>query len=480
MLIVVGDDVYEPLNAVRHPRLYVRARRAADAATASSGGSDGLPPFLHDALSAEDAPTLPASARQKARRRRRRKPAQQQRGPAVARCPARLRVLELALAADNALCARFDNRVGRLETYLQATVQTVSAAYERAFCIRVVLIHLEAHCKNPGDPYKSLARLPKQTLLLYIDELWRSSARRVAVRADVAILLSGVSGGRLAGTAWVGSMCKGSYGAHGFTRGPVDPTVIGHELAHTLGATHVRDGAMRRALPPGAQLWFSTDTRRQVRVFLGDTARSECLVASPLPRRCPRTKCRRGVCRRGVCVRRWREDDDVPAPDAPRCRYRGFDSKRLPACARERREKALPLAATGASVRVSLRVAFSMVQVRVTVTGGAAAVLAGAAVGEPPEELSTPTWFSGAARPRFDWLVGRLRRASGLRSCCGHPVLVVVRAVACSATRCSVKVRTYSVRLPCVDVCGRRGGVPLGMSKQRRCPVCQRKRRRRT
>ena len=284
---------------------------------------------------------------------------------------------------------------------------------------------------------------------------------------DVSVFVSGFDDGtRLTGAAFRASACAPAarLGVHAWVEGG-DPRVLAHELAHTLGARHARDGLMRATVTAGAALRFSEGSRRELRAFVEGDARSGCIGRRGRAG-CKANKCG-GRCVKGVCVARARGNG---ASRRRRCAASLLSGKVQVACFGERAVRDVRLAGGArAVVRVSVR--HGSVRVRVAVIGRTAAVVGGAAMdGAAPQRFELPRTVSGSQV--FDLALARLASTAG--NCCGRRVALTLRFVVLAPNGVFRSARyRVSVRLACAPVCGRARGTPLPQNKARACPVCR-------
>lgn len=169
------------------------------------------------------------------------------------------RRIEVAVAFDNQFCALFGSAEERAVAYVQATFNYANFVYERDMCHSIVLVHVEAHCGDPNDPYRRLSQfggMPASQRSTYIlngfVEFW--NANRASVHRDLAYFFSGFEEDTgTIGVASVGAACT-SFGYGWVELG--DGPVLVHELGHNLGAPHDASGIMAARLDRAAPVVF--------------------------------------------------------------------------------------------------------------------------------------------------------------------------------------------------------------------------------
>lgn len=211
--------------------------------------------------------------------------------------------VEVAIAYDNSFCALFSDSEASASAYVQSVINEADVIYRRDTCVSVALVHLEAHCKDPSDPYRSLANSQGTSaeskgskILDGFLSVWETS--RSDVQRDVAMLFSGFEDGTsTAGIAYIGAAC-GSAGYGWVERGTVSTFV--HELGHTLSCSHTSDGVMKGSSSSSDPMFFSPYSITQITKYI-DGRSSSCIEPSK-PRcdsNCP------GKCQSGQCIRMY-------------------------------------------------------------------------------------------------------------------------------------------------------------------------------
>lgn len=178
-------------------------------------------------------------------------------------------VVEVAVAYDNTFCALYSNDEDVASAYVQAATNLASGFIQADTCVRIALVHLEAHCNDPSDPYEPLGQFTggQSTSIEILSELrdiWESS--RTEVNRDLAIFFSGFNDGTSTiGAAFVSGIC-GSFSYSWIERGDVSTLV--HETGHSLSATHTAEGVMMASSSQGDPIFFSTFSVNEIETYI--------------------------------------------------------------------------------------------------------------------------------------------------------------------------------------------------------------------
>lgn len=199
--------------------------------------------------------------------------------------------VEIAVAFDNSFCRIYGNEEYIASGAIKMIVDAASVAYQ-ATCVRLSLVHIEAHCNDPNDPYarfndftqlksnpcdgsqpKGTICAPAHLVVSRFRSFWNS--KRGHVHRDVAYFFSGFEDGtNTIGVAYTGAACYRSY-AYGWVEGP-NSNVFVHEMGHSLSARHASGGVMKSALDPNA-LSFSSESIGQIHNFIDQVSSSSCI-----------------------------------------------------------------------------------------------------------------------------------------------------------------------------------------------------------
>lgn len=220
------------------------------------------------------------------------------------------RLVELAIAYDNAFCSLHSNSELIASAYVQAAVNEADVIFKRDTCVSLSLSHIEAHCNDPQDPYTALSAFdttsttpPSSQILEKFTSIWRQS--RKEVHRDLAYFFSGFQDGtNIVGMAYVASTCLNS-GYGWVEKGDISTFV--HEVGHSLSASHTNEGVMKATSTHGDPVFFSDDSIAQITKFVDsygsngtpDSSRdSRCLEesSSVCDATCP------GRCANGQCI----------------------------------------------------------------------------------------------------------------------------------------------------------------------------------
>lgn len=199
--------------------------------------------------------------------------------------------VEIALAYDNTFCAIFGNEESVASGAMQAIVDASNVIY-RSICVQLALVHLEAHCEDPRDPYIGIDNFPTLPcdgteppgttciggviVLTRFVQFWNEFRKNV--KRDAAYFFSGFDdGSRTLGLAFFGAACDKNF-AYGWIEGP-HLYAFAHEVGHTLGAMHTTEGLMRPKLEADG-LEFSRVTEQEITRFIDGLRFRSCISTS--------------------------------------------------------------------------------------------------------------------------------------------------------------------------------------------------------
>lgn len=223
------------------------------------------------------------------------------------------RRVEVAVGFDNSFCAMFSNSEKKAMAYVQATMNYASSIYENDMCHSIILVHVDAHCQDPSDPYKALSQFgslePRERASFILNRFstyWREN--RASVHRDLAYFFSGFEEDTgTAGIASLSAACTSfGYGWVELGNGPV----LVHELGHNLGAPHTSEGIMQPSIRRDQPVFFSAQSISQINTFL-DSSRASCVDRAPAKcgPSCP------GKCVNNRCIALY--DDSTPSGLVP-------------------------------------------------------------------------------------------------------------------------------------------------------------------
>lgn len=215
-----------------------------------------------------------------------------------------LRNLEMAVSFDNEFCARHgDDQLTALAA-IQGLVIASSPPFEQQTCVRLALVHIDAHCKDRKDPFRKPAEMENcpvnsktcsrgRIILNMVRDKYTSSPR-MEVRRDLAVFVSGYGEGTgTSGMAYISAACRGDVGVAWVEQ--ESPIIFAHEVGHTLGANHGGEGIMRGTVMFSDPLEFSSRSVSEISRFTGSAT---CMTSDgpKCDETCP------GACVRGMCL----------------------------------------------------------------------------------------------------------------------------------------------------------------------------------
>lgn len=189
-----------------------------------------------------------------------------------------LHYLEIAVAFDNTLCRFYKNDIRRTLLMINVLFAQASRPYILDTCVRLALVHVDAHCQDKNDPYIPLTKQASVFLALGFNRIWQKEPR-ASVPRDVVYFISGFNDG----TTVLGFGFPGARGgvcdpvrSFGWIEGIV-PGVFAHELGHTLSARHVESGLMKAFYEPGPQPPFSKESISEIVTFVDNRQLTFCV-----------------------------------------------------------------------------------------------------------------------------------------------------------------------------------------------------------
>eukprot|EP00179_Madagascaria_erythrocladioides_P009355 CAMPEP_0198326122 /NCGR_PEP_ID=MMETSP1450-20131203/13727_1 /TAXON_ID=753684 ORGANISM="Madagascaria erythrocladiodes, Strain CCMP3234" /NCGR_SAMPLE_ID=MMETSP1450 /ASSEMBLY_ACC=CAM_ASM_001115 /LENGTH=660 /DNA_ID=CAMNT_0044030069 /DNA_START=36 /DNA_END=2018 /DNA_ORIENTATION=- len=208
--------------------------------------------------------------------------------------------LEVAVAYDNLYCAQYNNNEAEATSSVEATIAEVSAIFMSDLCVKVELVHVEAHCNDGNDPYASFASKIDPENDVFPFHLFRDywDANRTSVHRDTAHFFSGIDDGTTtSGIASTPLRCY-SMSGYGWDQNGA-PWVVAHELGHNLNAGHDSSGLMKAKINLGEiPTSFSSTSQSAISTWLG-TEEAYCVETSAP---CSPTCGSGAQCSQGACV----------------------------------------------------------------------------------------------------------------------------------------------------------------------------------
>lgn len=203
-----------------------------------------------------------------------------------------LHYLKVAVAYDNSYCRLFGNDQATATAAIRGVVNTANIIFSRNTCVRLILSHVEAHCRDSRDPYAYLANIrlipcsnypceASGRILDVFSNFW--NIQRNFIRRDVAYFFSGFSDGTsTGGIASLGGACSKTYG-YGWVEAPAPGQLLfAHEIGHSLSADHTNYGIMKPAVSP-TDNFFAPQSVWRITNFIDNDARARCMQTSIQP-----------------------------------------------------------------------------------------------------------------------------------------------------------------------------------------------------
>lgn len=191
----------------------------------------------------------------------------------------KLHYVEIGVAFDNSLC-RFH---GYNERTTISAIHAMFMAASRPFildtCLRLALVHVDGHCRDPNDPYQSYTELVSMFLVRSFIAEWQKP-ERVAVKRDLLYLITGFNDG----TTTLGFAFPGTWGGicdpmrgFGWVEGII-PGVFAFNLARNLGGNLTDTGLLNPFYTPGAVPRLSPESRKQLTTFIDENPFASCIT----------------------------------------------------------------------------------------------------------------------------------------------------------------------------------------------------------
>lgn len=254
----VPGKVLQPLDLERYPGVFVSVRENSNLVT--FGPDIEVASFPSESVVEENIPdTMSVS----------------QAEPSCMGASAPPQFVQLAVAVDNIMCAKYSNNANNVKLAVLGMFEEVNAVYKVKMCIRFIVSVFDIHCNAATDPYSSV-----ENPLPDFREIWPTRPAASEER-DVVVFITGTNFlGGVAGQAYVGTTCLSSFSYAWFDS--LFSLVAAHELGHNLNASHVDDGVMKSAIDLSKDNYFSDESVREIVTFVdGETSRSSCINLAP-------------------------------------------------------------------------------------------------------------------------------------------------------------------------------------------------------
>lgn len=386
--------------------------------------------------------------------------------------------VEIAFAYDNSLCRFYNYDAAKTLSMLVAMVDAAAEPFIRDTCARFALVYVDAHCRDPNDPYAALRQTATFFLANEFMAIWRQP-QYVSIRRDVTYFVSGFNDGTSSlGFAWPGTrggVCNPML-SFGWVEGII-PGVLANEFGHTLGARRSTSGLMFGFYEPRSTIpALASDSIALITTFLDDNPLSGCVgTTAPVDPLAPP-------------LLSLPVDYTPPVfPEYGTCAV----SRRMAhvlACTRRRTVGHVFNATHGraqglGTLRVYSWQEFGTFKVDVRPTRGDVSIHQFRGLQSMNGSITTRT-----VRLRPDVNVTklvklrredvRIRWPRPVLTCCGFRLFVYINARWCrdGTSRCATKFQRLSRRVHCRSPCygqpGKSTGTVLPMSVDRRCPAC--------
>lgn len=184
--------------------------------------------------------------------------------------------VELAVAIDSALCAKYASAADA-ELAVRGVINSGEAVYSAKMCIRFQINVIDIRCNPSTDPYASIV-----DPLDGFREIW-GTLPVSSVQRDAVLYVTGtnfLSG--VAGQAYVGVTCLQAFSFMWIDL--LSGLIFAHEMGHNLNASHVDTGVMKASISLRTDNFFSDESVDTIVAFVdAETSRSICIegVAAP-------------------------------------------------------------------------------------------------------------------------------------------------------------------------------------------------------
>lgn len=252
----VPGMLLQPVQLKSHPNLFVDVR--SDNETITFGDDELTVPDIEDATIG-DGSVIPVENAE----------------PSCAGAGAPPQYVEMAVAADSALCTRYGSAAAT-ETAILTMISNGEAIYAQSMCIRFTIAVLDIQCDPATDPYVGLTD-PLDGFKAVWQTLPASSVPR-----DVVLFVTGVNFlDNIAGQAYVGTTCFLAYSYMWVDL--MNELIFAHEMGHNLNATHTTEGLMKPSINLGTDNFFSQVSIDQIVTFVdAETSRSICIEGAAI------------------------------------------------------------------------------------------------------------------------------------------------------------------------------------------------------
>lgn len=250
--------ILQPVGLKTYPNLFVDVR--AKSKGVSFGDDEFTVPDVQSASNGDNDPVTVENAE-----------------PSCLGASAPPQFVEIAVAADSALCLKYGNAAAT-ETAVLSLITRGENIYKQSMCIRFTVTVLDINCNTLTDPYAGITEP-----LTGFKSVWVTLPAS-SIHRDVVLFTTGVNFlDNVAGQAYVGVTCYLAYSYMWVDL--MHEVIFAHEIGHNMNASHTTEGLMKATVSLANDNYFNQESINQIVTFVdAETSRSICIEgATPSP-----------------------------------------------------------------------------------------------------------------------------------------------------------------------------------------------------